>query len=115
MMAAFFAATISAVVEFGPAGTSFGLRARSCVERGHFHVADVIAVRMAQKHDMNVAEPGVVAARDGLTRVVEDAHARRIFEYRRAVAVAEFARVRAERRDFHVLRPARNGEKYQAE
>src|SRR5947209_16329665 len=38
-----------------------------------------------------------------MARVIKDPHTGRIFENRRAVAGAELARVRTQRRDFHVL------------
>ena len=41
--------------------------------------------------------------------VVEYTHAARIFEYRRAIAVAELAGVGAHRGDFYVLGPGRRG------
>ena len=60
---------------------------------------------MAQQYDMNGAEARVFATHDRLPGIVENAHAGRVFKDRRAVAVAKFARVRAERCDLDVLRP----------
>ena len=89
MIAEFLAAAISAVVELGAADTSVGNLAGAGVLRLHLAVADVIAVRVAQQHDVHGAEPRIVGAGDRLSGVVEDAHAGRVLEDRRAVALAE--------------------------
>jgi len=60
---------------------------------------------MAQQYDMNGAEARVFATHDRLPGIVENAHAGRVFKDRRAVAVAQLARMRTERRNFDVLRP----------
>jgi hypothetical protein len=100
-IAAFFAAAI--VMMRGGDGVRRG--AGSGVLRLQFPVAHVVAVRVAQQHDMHVAEPWIRRAGDRLSGIVEDAHAGGILEDRRAVAVAQLTGVRAQRCDLHVLRP----------
>src|ERR1051325_1632648 len=78
---------------------------------GHLHllVADVIAVSVRQQYGVYVAEARIVSSRRGLARVVEESHAGRILEECRAIAVAQLAGVRTQRRDFDVLRVGRRG------
>src|SRR5262249_31474120 len=86
----------------------FRFLARTGVERSDLAVADVIGMRMAQQHDVNGAKARVLAAHYRLPGIIKDTHAGRVFEDGRAVAVAQFARVRTERRDLDVLRPSRS-------
>ena len=102
-IAEFFAAAISAVVEFGAAETTSGCRMFR-FQRLHLLVADVIAVRVAQEHDVDRAKTRVV-------RPVTDCPA----SYRMRTPVGSskiVARSRmqssphaTERRDLHVLAP----------
>ena len=93
--AAFLAAAISAGRRVGRGGDDLRIVAASRLLRLELHVADVIAVRVAHQHDVQRAEPRVVGAGHRLAGVVEDAHAGRVLEDRRAVARAQLARVRA--------------------
>ena len=70
---------------------------------------------MAQEHEVNVPQPNVVRAREGMSHVIEDAHAGRIFEDRGAVAVAELPGMGAQRGDLDVLARGRKGGAYQGE
>src|SRR5262245_12422346 len=65
-------------------------------------------MRMAQQHDVDGAKARVFAAHYRLPGIIKDTHAGRVFEDGRAVTVAQFARVRTDRRDLDVLRPSRN-------
>jgi hypothetical protein len=69
----------------------------------------VIAVHVAEQHEVDRPEPRIVAAGHVVRRVVEKAHARRILEDHRAIARAQLAGVRADRRDLHVLGAGRSG------
>ncbi len=91
-------------------GRERGQVAGSRLERGQALVAHVVAVRVAQEHDVDGAEARVAAAEHRLAGVVEDADAGRILEDHRAVAVAKLAVVRAERDHLDVLGRAYAGE-----
>ena len=82
---------------------ALGVRTVTSADRLELLVANMIAMRVAQQHDVDVAEARIVATGDGMARVVEDAHARRILEDRRTVVRAQLAGMRADRSDLDVL------------
>ena len=63
----------------------------------------MIAVHVGKQHQMNGAEPRIVATRHGVPRVVEEADAGRILENHRAVVRAQLAGMRTDWRDLDVL------------
>ena len=71
----------------------FGVRALAGTHRLQLLIPDVVPVRVAEQRDVDVAEPRIVRAGHGVSRVVEYSHTGRILEYRRAVVRAKLARV----------------------
>jgi hypothetical protein len=86
----------------------FRVRARPSTRRLELLVADVIAVHVGEQHEMDRAQPRIVATGHIVRRVVQEAHARRILKNDRAIVRAQLARVRADRSDFHVLSAGRS-------
>ena len=63
----------------------------------------MVPVHMGQQHQVDGAEPRIVAAGHVVRRVVEETDAGRVLENDRAVVRAQLALVRADRRDLDVL------------
>jgi hypothetical protein len=73
--------------------------------------AEVVAVRVRDEHDIDLAQARILAAHHGGARIVEDAGAVRVLEDERAVQRAELAVEAAQRRDLHGLRKGRESER----
>src|SRR5690242_11140964 len=71
----------------------------------------MIAVTVAEQHHVHIAQPRIVGSGERVTDIVKNANARWIFEERGAVVRAKLSRMRAQRRDFHVLRERRSHRK----
>jgi hypothetical protein len=72
-------------------------------------VAEVVAVRVRDEDDVDLAQARIGPAHHGPARVVEHARAARVFEDERTVLRAEFAVESSERRHFHGLREHGDG------
>jgi hypothetical protein len=103
-IAAFFAAAISAVVEFNPAG-SLSEFAHSPAPTALSFWSPMWSPCVAEQDDVDGAEPHIVRAGHSVAGIVEYAYAARIL---RAVVRAKLARVRADRSDFHILSAGRS-------
>src|SRR5918992_1664248 len=68
----------------------------------------MVAVHMGEQHEMDRAQPRIVATGHVVRRVVQKPHARRVLENDRAIVRAQLARVRADWSDFHVLSAGRS-------
>src|SRR5918992_1355290 len=68
----------------------------------------MVAVHVGEQHEMDRAQPRIVATDHIVRRVVQEAHARRILKNDRAIVRAQLARVRADRSDFYVLSAGRS-------
>ena len=66
-----------------PGRHPFRVRAFAGAQGLQLLVADVVAVRVAQQHDVDGTQPRIVRAGHGVAGIVEDAHAGRILEERR--------------------------------
>ena len=95
----------------GRGGNGVRRRARSGILRIQLAIAYVIAVGVAQEHDVDVAKARIVRPGHRMPGVVQEPNPRGILEDRRAVPIAQLSGVRAERRDLHVLRRARGAGK----
>ena len=71
--------------------------------RLELQVAEVITVHMAEQHEVDGAQPRIVAAGHIVRGVVEEPHAGRILEDDCAIVRAQLTGVGADRRDLHVL------------
>ncbi len=81
-----------------------GLRAGARARRLDVRLADVVAMHVADQHDVDLSQPRVGAAGHGVARVVEHAGAVRVLEDEGAILRAELAVDAAERRDLDGLR-----------
>src|SRR5437899_145797 len=60
-------------------------------------------MRVRDQNCMHISEARIRSAGDGIARVVQDAHASRIFKQQRAIHDAEFTCFLSQRRDLHRL------------
>ena len=68
---------------------------------GNMFVADVIAMHVANQHDIDLAQSWIIGTGDGATGIVEEAGAIRIFEHQGAVKLAELALLASQRSDLY--------------
>ena len=66
-------------------------------------VANVVAMNVADEHDVDATEPRIVRANHGAPGVIEQACAVGILEDESAVETAELTHMTAKRRDLHRL------------